>query len=71
MPNVSQMLKSVAKEQGVGLEIVQKDYAISYLLAAIAQTTGLGEKIVLKGGTALKKLYYPHYRFSEDLEYPP
>jgi len=69
MPNVSQMLKSLAKEQGVDLEIFQKDYAISYLLAAIAQTTGLGEKIVLKGGTALKKLYYPHYRFSEDLDY--
>jgi hypothetical protein len=43
MPNVSQMLKSLAKEQGVGLKIVQKDYAISYLLAVIAQTTGLGE----------------------------
>lgn len=69
MPNISQMLKSLAKEQGVNLEIVQKDYAISYLLAAIAQTAGLGEKIVLKGGTALKKLYYPNYRFSEDLDY--
>jgi predicted nucleotidyltransferase component of viral defense system len=69
MPNVSQMLKSLAREQGAALEIVQKDYAISYLLAAIAQTAGLGEKIVLKGGTALKKLYYPHYRFSEDLDY--
>ncbi|MGD0878270.1 MAG: nucleotidyl transferase AbiEii/AbiGii toxin family protein [Anaerolineales bacterium] len=69
MPNVSQMLKSLARGQGVGLEIVQKDYAISYLLAAIAQTTGLGEKIILKGGTALKKLYYPNYRFSEDLDY--
>jgi hypothetical protein len=37
------MVKSLAKEQGVGLKIVQKDYAISYLLAVIAQTTGLGE----------------------------
>lgn len=69
MPNVSQMLKSLAREQGVGLEIVQKDYALSYLLAGIAQTAGLGEKIVLKGGTALKKLYYLDYRFSEDLDY--
>jgi len=69
MPNVSQMLKSLAREQGVDLEIVQKDYAISYLLAAIARTAGLGEMIVLKGGTALKKLYYPNYRFSEDLDY--
>jgi len=69
MPNISQILKTMAREQGVDLEIVQKDYAISYLLAAIAHTVGLGEKIVLKGGTALKKLYYPNYRFSEDLDY--
>jgi uncharacterized protein len=69
MLNVSQMLKTMAREQGVGLEILQEDYAISYLLASMAQTQGLGEKIVLKGGTALKKLYYPDYRFSEDLDF--
>lgn len=69
MPNVNQMLKSMARDQGVGLEVVQKDYALSYLLAGIAQTPGLEEKIVLKGGTALRKLYYPKYRFSEDLDF--
>ena len=69
MPNISQILKSLAREKGVGLEVVQKDYALSYLLAGIAQTPGLGERIVLKGGTALKKLYYPDYRFSEDLDF--
>jgi predicted nucleotidyltransferase component of viral defense system len=69
MPNVSKMLKSMAMEQGVGLDVLEKDYALSYLLAGIAQTPGLGEKIVLKGGSALKKLYYPKYRFSEDLDF--
>ena len=69
MPNVNQVLRSIARDRGVSLEIVQKDYAISYLLAGISQTPGLGEKIVLKGGTALKKLYYPDYRFSEDLDF--
>ena len=48
---------------------MQKDYAISYLLAGIAGTAGLREKIALKGGTALKKLYYAEYRFSEDLDF--
>lgn len=51
------------------LDIVEKDYAISYLLRAIAETPGLGERVVLKGGTALKKMYYQDYRFSEDLDY--
>jgi predicted nucleotidyltransferase component of viral defense system len=69
MPNVNQLLRSLAREMGVDLGIVHKDYAISYLLAAMARTPGLGEKIVLKGGTALRKLYYPAYRFSEDLDY--
>jgi uncharacterized protein len=69
MPNVSLMLKSIAREQGVSLEVVEKDYALSYLLAGMAQTPGLGEKMALKGGTALKKLHYPNYRFSEDLDF--
>ena len=30
--NVQQVLKAKAREQGVSLEIVHKDYAISYLL---------------------------------------
>jgi predicted nucleotidyltransferase component of viral defense system len=47
------MLRVYAKERGVRLEIVEKDYALSYLLAAIATTSGLGRQIVLKGGTAL------------------
>lgn len=50
-------------------EVLEKDYALSYLLAGIAQTPSLGEKIVLKGGSALEKLYYPGYRFSEDLDF--
>jgi predicted nucleotidyltransferase component of viral defense system len=51
------------------LEILEKDYALSYLIAALAKTPGLGNQIVLKGGTALRKLYYLGYRFSEDLDY--
>jgi hypothetical protein len=67
--NTQQMLKAQAREGGVSLEIVQKDYALSYLLAGIAGISALREKIVLKGGTALKKIYYAKYRFSEDLDF--
>jgi predicted nucleotidyltransferase component of viral defense system len=63
------MLRVYAREHAVRLDIVEKDYALSYLLAAIAETPGLGERVVLKGGTALKKLYYRDDRFSEDLDY--
>ena len=40
MLDVSQMLRTYARERGVCLEIVEKDYALSYLLAAIAATPG-------------------------------
>lgn len=63
------MLRELAREKAVRLEILEKDYALSYLLVALAETPGLGDQIVLKGGTALRKLYYPGYRFSEDLDY--
>jgi predicted nucleotidyltransferase component of viral defense system len=69
MPEVGQMLRALVKERGIQLEILEKDYALSYLLVAMAETQGLGDKIALKGGTALRKLYYPGYRFSEDLDY--
>lgn len=69
MPDVNQVLRARARESGVRLDIVEKDYALSYLMSAIAGTPGLGESMALKGGTALKKLYYSEYRFSEDLDF--
>ena len=69
MPGVPQMIRSVTRQKHVQQYIVEKDYALTYLLAAIAQVDGLGDNLVLKGGTALKKLYFADYRFSEDLDY--
>jgi predicted nucleotidyltransferase component of viral defense system len=69
MPDVNQILRNHSRKSGVRLDILEKDYALSYLLVAISETPGLGEMMALKGGTALKKLYYQDYRFSEDLDY--
>lgn len=69
MPSVPQLIRSVSQKKQVQQYIVEKDYALSYLLAAIVSTDGLGDNLVLKGGTALKKLYFADYRFSEDLDY--
>jgi len=68
MPDVRQILRSQAKQRGVRLDILEKDYALSYLLAAISETPPLSP-LVLKGGTALRKAYYADHRFSEDLDY--
>ena len=69
MPNVTQMIRSVTQNKKIQQYIVEKDYALSYLLAAITATDGLGNNLVLKGGTALNKLYFANYRLSEDLDY--
>ncbi len=69
MPNISQLIRNVSQKKKVQQYIIEKDYALSYLLGAITATDGLGENLVLKGGSALKKLYFPEYRFSEDLDY--
>ena len=49
--------------------VIEKDYALSYILAGIAKHPVLSETLVFKGGTALKKIYFGDYRFSEDLDF--
>ncbi len=49
--------------------VIEKDYALSYLLAGIGAHPILSKTLVFKGGTALKKIYFGDYRFSEDLDF--
>jgi uncharacterized protein len=62
-------LQQRARKLGLPLDTVAKDYVIGHLLAAISAQPELGSTLVFKGGTALKKLYFGEYRFSEDLDY--
>ncbi len=50
-------------------EVVERDYALSWVLAGICHTPRLSDSLVFKGGTALKKCYFDDYRFSEDLDF--
>jgi uncharacterized protein len=49
--------------------VIEKDYALSYVLAGIASQPSISDTLIFKGGTALKKLYFGNYRFSEDLDF--
>jgi predicted nucleotidyltransferase component of viral defense system len=69
MTTVRHILRKQADLHSVRFWIVEKDYALSYLIAGISATDDLGDALVLKGGTALRKLYFKDYRFSEDLDY--
>jgi predicted nucleotidyltransferase component of viral defense system len=50
-------------------DAVIKDHILGYLLAGIAATPGLGDRLAFKGGTALRKCWFPTYRYSEDLDF--
>jgi len=66
---LEQLLKATARRLAIPYETILKDYAIGHLLSAIAQVPVVAESLVMKGGTALKKLWFGDYRFSEDLDF--
>jgi predicted nucleotidyltransferase component of viral defense system len=49
--------------------VIEKDYVLGWVLAAIANEPALASTWVFKGGTCLRKCYYETYRFSEDLDF--
>lgn len=60
---------AVADETGLTPGVVEKDYVLGWLLAAVNANTILSDSWVFKGGTCLKKCYFETYRFSEDLDF--
>ena len=54
---------------GLREDVVEKDYALGWVLWGIGADSLLGRTWVFKGGTCLKKCYIETYRFSEDLDF--
>ncbi len=70
MPTVEQHLHAIAHAQdAVPFWVLEKDYALGYVLAGMARVPSLADMLVIKGGTALRKFYFADYRFSEDLDF--
>ncbi len=62
-------IHSIAGSAGVRDTQIEKDYVISWVTYGIANNSFLKHNILFKGGTALKKVYFQDYRFSEDLDF--
>lgn len=62
-------IRERAGEWGLSPDVVEKDYVLGWLLAAIGADPVLGRTFIFKGGTCLKKCYFETYRFSEDLDF--
>lgn len=61
-------ISKTAYALGLSERTIEKDYVLTWVLHAIAQSP-LREFLAFKGGTAIKKIYVPDYRFSEDLDF--
>jgi predicted nucleotidyltransferase component of viral defense system len=55
-------------EWSLRADVIEKDWALGWVLAGIAAHPQLSTWI-FKGGTCLRKCYYETYRFSEDLDF--
>lgn len=65
---LSEVMKH-AREAHLDPSIIERDYVISWVLSGIYSNSILSQSLVFKGGTALRKVYFPNYRFSEDLDF--
>jgi len=68
--NLSLLADRLAKEGGrrIPEDVLERDYCLAWFLAALAESD-LKATLGFKGGTALKRCYFGHYRFSEDLDF--
>lgn len=48
--------------------VLERDYCLAWFLVALSRAP-LRERLVFKGGTALKRCWFGDYRFSEDLDF--
>ncbi len=62
-------INKVATINKINNQQIEKDYIVSWVLYGISENKTLFESLVFKGGTVLKKAYFPDYRFSEDLDF--
>ena len=68
--NLSRLANRLARAGGrrIPESVLERDYCLSWFLAGLAQSPAR-DRLIFKGGTALKKCYFPDYRFSEDLDF--
>ena len=61
-------IKRLSGEIKIPVGIIEKDYALTLTLSLLSKSETV-EHTVFKGGTAIKKMYFPDARFSIDLDF--
>lgn len=57
-----------ASERGVDAATVERDWVLAHVMSALGEHTEKA-RLVFKGGTALRLVHYPDYRYSADLDF--
>lgn len=68
--NISILSNRLARAGGrrIPEAVLERDYCLAWFLVGLSRSA-LRERLVFKGGTALKRCYFGDYRFSEDLDF--
>ncbi len=62
-------VRRIAAIKKVDPMVIDLDYSLSWILLGMKNTSSNLLGLILKGGTSLRKCYFPDYRFSEDLDF--
>lgn len=62
-------IESKATEFGLHPSNIERDYVFGWLLAGVYSQSTLRDALILKGGNCFRKAYFPHTRFSNDLDF--
>lgn len=62
-------IQKIAATLGLSDTQIEKDYILGWVLNGISNQKELQTDFAFKGGTSLRKIYYPDYRLSEDLDF--
>lgn len=61
-------MTKLADEYGVDAQTVERDYVLTHIIESVGRVS-TDERLVFKGGTALRLLHFEDYRFSADLDF--
>lgn len=62
-------IRRLAAQRKVDPMVIDLDYSLGWFLLGLSTTSRDPATLVFKGGTCLRKCYFPDYRFSEDLDF--
>ena len=60
-------IATIAELQGVAKTTIDKDWTVGHFVDAIFSLPECREQLVFKGGTCLKKCYFPNYQSRQPL----